>query len=441
MDFSCFGYHPYLESQLTIQEKWVLGDLKHSLLNGAEAAVPHNAAMFRLERELAESMFRRTDGATVHELRLPTLAQGLNLPAQLAVLAGDKRASEERGRENLEAHEILNAAARAGRAGHLANGVVLLIPEPIISFTKGKGLSNGVIEKLRAVLPENDRCVTISDPLEVVLDRLADGETLDRDVRYTINRMALLREADGEDHEPSMFDFSRSLAAYAARKAAEEQEFDDKVALMKKAVQDDVEDGIEGAVFALASKSGLPADVLVRLRTRISGQIGRLPTSIRKWIVWVFAWLKEDEEACTLLLFDVAGAARASTGRKKAGVVDADVLDDLRPAVTAWVKGKTVSEIEVILGGDPASGKAQSCPRSREMIGSVIPRAISFILSIVTYTVLDLDPFSEQGDLDREVVESLSTAVRLGFDDVEKMKFATDNAEDIGARSGAPGLG
>jgi hypothetical protein len=25
VDFSCFEYHPYLESRLTIQEKWVLG--------------------------------------------------------------------------------------------------------------------------------------------------------------------------------------------------------------------------------------------------------------------------------------------------------------------------------------------------------------------------------------------------------------------------------
>ncbi|GLR92489.1 hypothetical protein GCM10007858_01070 [Bradyrhizobium liaoningense] len=25
MDFSCFGYHPDLESRLTFQEKWVLG--------------------------------------------------------------------------------------------------------------------------------------------------------------------------------------------------------------------------------------------------------------------------------------------------------------------------------------------------------------------------------------------------------------------------------
>jgi hypothetical protein len=31
VDFSCFGYHPDLESRLTIQEKWVLGWLMHSL--------------------------------------------------------------------------------------------------------------------------------------------------------------------------------------------------------------------------------------------------------------------------------------------------------------------------------------------------------------------------------------------------------------------------
>jgi hypothetical protein len=30
VDFSCFGYHPYLESRLTIQEKWVLGKRPHN---------------------------------------------------------------------------------------------------------------------------------------------------------------------------------------------------------------------------------------------------------------------------------------------------------------------------------------------------------------------------------------------------------------------------
>src|SRR5882762_2847731 len=35
VDFSCFGDHPYLESRLTIQEKWVLG----------QCAAPHNTRL------------------------------------------------------------------------------------------------------------------------------------------------------------------------------------------------------------------------------------------------------------------------------------------------------------------------------------------------------------------------------------------------------------
>jgi hypothetical protein len=46
--------------------------------------------------------------------------------------------------------------------------------------------------------------------------------------------------------------------------------------------------------------------------------------------------------------------------------------------------------------------------------------------------VLELDPFDEQEDLDSELIESLSTAVRLGFDKVEKLTFATENANIIG---------
>ncbi|MVT73599.1 hypothetical protein GPL20_11015 [Bradyrhizobium cajani] len=34
MDFSCFGYHPDLESRLTIQEKWVLAYLSTPCFGG-----------------------------------------------------------------------------------------------------------------------------------------------------------------------------------------------------------------------------------------------------------------------------------------------------------------------------------------------------------------------------------------------------------------------
>jgi DEAD/DEAH box helicase len=98
-----------------------LGDLKSAVISGPAVAVPHNSSMLRLERDLCEGMFKRPDGAQVI-VATPTLAQGLNLPAHLAILAGDKRADAS-GREELKAHELLNAAARAGCAGHLANGL------------------------------------------------------------------------------------------------------------------------------------------------------------------------------------------------------------------------------------------------------------------------------------------------------------------------------
>src|SRR6202022_4402355 len=118
-------------------------------------------------------------------------------------------------RKSLKAHEILNAAARAGRAGHLANGLVLLIPEPIISFDKKETLSTDTVEKLRSILPEDDHCVVLADPLEVVLDRLTSGQTPDADVQYTVNRFAVLREVEGGIEEPThLFDLNKSLGAY-----------------------------------------------------------------------------------------------------------------------------------------------------------------------------------------------------------------------------------
>ena len=121
-----------LENELWSAIKAEVGGEERSLVKPTAGALPHNGDMLPPERRLAESLFRR-GGAVDVIVATPTLAQGMNLPAQLAILAGDKR-HEEDGRSLLKAHEILNAAGRAGRAGYLANGVVLLIPEPVMAF-------------------------------------------------------------------------------------------------------------------------------------------------------------------------------------------------------------------------------------------------------------------------------------------------------------------
>jgi replicative superfamily II helicase len=116
------------EAEIALWEAIVaeFGGPEFSLVDPTAAALPHNGDMIALERRLVEALFRRSDGPYAI-VATPTLAQGMNLPAQLAILAGDKRHDAE-GRAPLEAHEILNAAGRAGRAGYLANGIVLMIP-------------------------------------------------------------------------------------------------------------------------------------------------------------------------------------------------------------------------------------------------------------------------------------------------------------------------
>lgn len=406
-----------------------LGDLNHALLPGQASAVPHNSSMLRLERELAEKMFRRSDGARVI-VATPTLAQGLNLPAHLAILAGDKRADADRkGRKELEAHEILNAAARAGRAGHLANGIVLLIPEPNISFSRKKQLRADVIQKLKSILPEDDRCVVISDPLEIVLDRLMQGALLDAEVRYVVNRMAAIGEAEGVEEPTSLFDLRKSFAAFAAHKRRTEVEFEAKVTDLKKAIAQATPEGADSSMAALASQSGLSVDLLLSLKQRITDGAGSLPVTVEDWLVWTVDWLADDEDARTLLLYDVKRSVLGASGNKKDGAVTGRELTRILPGLLAWIKGKPLATIEKELGGDPDSSVATKrvCPRARELVGSVIPRGFSFIMGLVSHVVAEADPFDAQKNLDRQLVECIGTAVRKGYDAPEKVFFATDH--------------
>ncbi|WP_022951212.1 DEAD/DEAH box helicase [Leucothrix mucor] len=404
-----------------------LGGLKHSLLTKGNAAVPHNASMLRLERDLSERMYKRDGGAMVI-VATPTLAQGLNLPAQLAILAGDKRAEvESGGRESLAAHELLNAAARAGRAGHLANGIVLLVPEPVLSFPENKQLSPDVVQKLQALIPEDDRCVEISDPLGVILDRISEGNTIDNDVIYMVNRLATLE--DTESDGKVLFNLSRSFAAYRLRESGQEEKLNNQLAELVRLVAAEANDDIDQSLLILASQSGLPPIVLLRLKQKIEQDVGSLPCSIPDWIEWLINWLILDLDARNLLLADVRPSILGAIGERKDGEITDDVLRRLLPGINSWILGMPLRDVELALGGVPDSSNqtVKSCPRVRELVGAVLPRGLTFIIGLVTRVVTEVDPYDTQENLLPDVVDSLSMAIRLGYDTPEKLKYSISN--------------
>ena len=409
-----------------------LGDLKHSLLSGPAAAVPHNSAMLRLERDLAERMFKRSDGAKVI-VATPTLAQGLNLPAHLAILAGDKRAGIGGRREELETHEILNAAARAGRAGHLANGLVLLVPEPIMKFTQKNQVSIETQKKLKAVLPEDDHCVRITDPLQTVLDLVNEGQAKDPQATYTINRFANLRSEDASKATDRPFDLKKSFAAYIARKQENMETFDQKVASFRVAVEERHQGGADETSAILASQSGLSSEVVLRLKERVTKGTGSLPTNIPCWVEWMTEWLIEDDEARAESLADTESAMLAAAGKPKTSPLDEQVMRHVLGGVLAWIAGKPLAEIETILGGEPQSHAKtkRACPRARSLVSAVIPRGYSFVLGLIAHVVKKVDPFKVQDDLDQQMVECMSAGLRLGYDTPEKLFFFVKDKENV----------
>jgi len=419
-------------------ERWAaleieLGDLKHSLVTPEHCAVPHNSSMLRLERDLSERMFKRSNGANVI-VATPTLAQGLNLPAQLAILAGDKRADRAGGREDLEAHEILNAAARAGRAGHLANGLVLLIPEPIIAFRSGQPLNANLIGKLKGVLPEDDHCVTITDPLETVLDRLMAGQMQDSDLQYTINRMAILASGENAVDAGHLFNLRKSFGYYRATSRAAAAEFEAKIEQLRASIEAQRDPRIDHNVAILSSQSGLSANLLVELKARVHADLATLPNSVADWLAWTLKWLAEDSEARTALLSDVSDSILAACGEPQGGALGPRHLDHLLRGLLAWINGDNLRSIELILGGEPDHHTPTKyvCPRAREIAGTIVPRAVSFILSLVARVASDAIGSEDSADVDQQLIEFLGTIVRRGYSSPDMMFYAMDHKHLLG---------
>jgi hypothetical protein len=346
-----------------------LGGLEHSLLPRPAAAVPHNSQMLRLERDIAERMFRRPDGAQVI-VATPTLAQGLNLPAHIAILASDMRADpDDGGREALGAHELLNAAARAGRAGHLANGVVLLIPEDILTFSDGKPLTSNAVSKLASILPEDDRCLDMYDPLQTILDRI-NAAAADPDVEYALNRLStVVAPGDAETTAVNRFAVDKSFAAFKAAKRNDQETFNSQVARLNERLANRSTGADDGVLVELAAQSGAPIAVLKRLRERLAAAAQNPPATVLDWMSWIFAWQIEDANARLSLLGREKGAILGAVGRKVDADLTADVMKELLPGVSAWLTGKPLKEIEHALGGDPQA-KAE-CPRARRLITRV----------------------------------------------------------------------
>ncbi len=388
--------------EIAVDELGSDADLR-GLTNGLAAS--HHGLLLPTERRLVESVYKRGD-QTIALVGTPTLAQGVNLPAEVVIVSGDDRYNPVTKKSTpLNAEELLNAVARAGRPGFASVGIVLVVPGRVVSVdwsatTVGKrwlDLQKDVFSKL-------DQCLVIDDPLERMLD-LVQTTPNATDARYFLNRLP----TDGSTVKQFL---ARSFGAYRASQAMQREAFDRKafhVAALREAASPEDE-----WVDAIAVTSGVDIEFARSLASQFEDNPGYWDcTTVQELCGRFFQWLREDS---------VRGHAlfRGSVSKSSLGPED---MEDL---VEMWIGGSTLRELESRLSDKVVDG----CWKAREFVLRRVPD-ISYGLGVVAHAYRL--KVGEGGDMPT-VLACGAECLKRGFSSPEQLAVAYSVSEDHSRR-------
>ncbi|WP_282603352.1 DEAD/DEAH box helicase [Paracoccus sp. PARArs4] len=364
--------------ETAVDEMGDAGDVYLAVENGLlqSAATAHHGLLLPYERDLAERLYGRNDGLRVLAAT-PTLAQGMNLPADLVIIAEDSRFDRETNRRDLlDAAALLNAAGRAGRAGQSASGIVLIVPGKVVPLSDEDGTIGEQWTQLREVFSQSDQCLVLEDPFEAVMDRVHQKAEDAGDLeRYVVSRL-METPSGGEDGGSPRVDLSRSLTAFLKRKAGDEQWVASRTEAALSVMSGTDKDAVvlDQRYRDLASMVGLPEDVLKALSDALADAQDDMASTVAGICEWMFSWM----EANPGHLFRMI---KPSTFEDLFGKTYRDLASDeekaryavpkLEAALRQWMDGAPLKEIQQTISTNEAS--AQFSPDARKFVIRIIP--------------------------------------------------------------------
>lgn len=323
---------------------------------GSRAAV-HHGDLLPLERRLTESVFRTRREADSENVGLDvvaatsTIAQGLNLPCDVVILAGTDRSAVDdpsgNPRKDLRPHEILNALGRAGRAAYAATGLAIVVPANPI-FVKREDLSLPSEAILKTVFSEQDACEEIYDPIELLLDQIETSVDPDPKVQSIIRRLSAVTTAG----ESGFDDIVRRSLGFFRRNEADASAADNWLAHRRSALAVAEKQLADPPVLdwqrEIAVRNGVPP----RLVERLAGAFDQAPidrTNTEAWMNWLLDIVAEHPLDLTIFVRENALESvfgRAYTNTDDFSATAKRILKALKKLVSMWCGGYTLVEIE-----------------------------------------------------------------------------------------------
>lgn len=405
-----------------------LGGSAHLYLSVSEnrvwnSAAVHHGLLLPEERRLVESLYQRKDGITVLAAT-STVAQGMNLPSELVIIAEDSRYDRELDRrEILQAQELLNAAGRAGRAGYNPNGIVLVVPGKVVRFDYEDAKIGAHWTELHQIFGQSDQCLEIDDPLTAVLDRihaqLIEPGALER---YCVAKLVGGGAVD-ESGERLSWAVNRSLAGFRARREDDLAWISSRIQAATDLLDDHASetDDDDTASREIAATLGLSVDLVENLANHLASTPPPARASISEWRRWFFGWLADNPGFLDQVirrddLDSLFGSVfkKLETEQERADYS----IPRLRKLTRLWMKGRPLRRLEIALGIDGT--KLKTCDGARKFVIRIVPSlAHASGLPAMLKQHLESTDESDAGPIEPQLSQ-FAFCVRHGFDNHEK---------------------
>ena len=400
-----------------------LGDLKYSYLEVGKNVGIHHGLLLNTERSLIEEYFRLKDGSSIM-VATATLAQGINLPAEIVIIAGDDRYNQiSKERERIPPHELLNAAGRAGRAGLSAQGAVILIPGDIITIDNNT-LSNRWWDLKNQVFSKSDQCLNIKDPFEGLLDSMTlDYENLNNEELNTLYKF----RPDKSSKNGSFNILDKSFYAYQAKKNGLEDTFKFQLGeLIKKRQLLEEKSSNDDWLLDISHMTGLNPELIKGLSNELDliDIKSIVQYSVIEYITFLFKWLKTNPDRISQLftksssLYNMAQVIGIKSENIEVNEI-ASGLDKISNLLIQYVQGSSLAEIEALISGK----SSLYLEKARRFVLKLIPD-LSFAFGLLSITVIEKSKLAgiPKADLP-QTLRLLASCIREGFDNPEKLLF------------------
>jgi superfamily II DNA/RNA helicase len=394
-------------------------------------ATCHHALLLREERHLHESMFKRPDGINVL-FATSTLAQGMNLPSEIVIISGDSRFDAGADKMAvLEAHELLNAAGRAGRAGERSQGFVLVVPSRVIHFDEQTGVIDGHWGVLRKIFEQGDQCLTIEDPFTALLDKIHDGAVNHGMPAYLISKLPVSAGDDPDTAARALL--SRSFAARRAIVEGRQDWVDSRInaTLAARAAVDHADE--YPWLEMIAGSTGVSVPVLKSLEELIdSGALsdvdaGSAMEALFEWIATTPAVLLDLVRPENFDGLFGEPYKQLETDTERGGYA----LPTLRVLLPIWMSGVSLSEIERRhLGSDNVG----LCKYARHFVLRIVPD-LAFVAGLPARLLMarakaQINEGEELPPLPT-IIATLQAVVREGCDGPETLASRLNLGRDV----------